>query len=150
MLGNTNSRNDWTNTFQMLADEFAQMYGERPRASRAAPDLGGKPGCTDEPTPETNTAHLKRLYLNFHAAPAYPRTAICLSGGGIRSAAFGLGVLQFLAKADLLHRFEYISTVSGGGYIGSWLSAWLARLRTRGVKYPYLKVHERLSGRALP
>jgi Patatin-like phospholipase len=51
--------------------------------------------------------------------------ALCLSGGGIRSASFGLGVLQALAEAGLLTRFHYLSTVSGGGYIGSWLSAWL-------------------------
>ena len=25
---------------------------------------------------------------------------------------------------SLLSRFHYLSTVSGGGYIGSWLSAW--------------------------
>lgn len=77
------------------------------------------------------------------------RTALCFSGGGIRSATFCLGVIQALARygltkkpatvgqvaplpfdleADannsLLSRFHYLSTVSGGGYIGSWLSAW--------------------------
>ena len=53
--------------------------------------------------------------------------AICLSGGGIRSATFGLGVLQGLAHNKLLDKFAYVSTVSGGGYIGSWLSAWIHR-----------------------
>jgi len=52
---------------------------------------------------------------------------LALSGGGIRSATFNLGVLQGLAKHGLLKRFDYLSTVSGGGYIGSWLSAWVAR-----------------------
>jgi Patatin-like phospholipase len=51
-------------------------------------------------------------------------TALCLSGGGIRSATFALGVLQGLAKQDLLQQFDYLSTVSGGGYIGGWLTAW--------------------------
>lgn len=50
--------------------------------------------------------------------------ALCLSGGGIRSASFGLGVLQGLARFDLLGQFHYLSSVSGGGYISSWLSAW--------------------------
>ena len=50
-----------------------------------------------------------------------PWTALCLSGGGIRSAAFGLGVLQALAGRQLLGRFDYLSTVSGGGFIGGWL-----------------------------
>jgi hypothetical protein len=52
-------------------------------------------------------------------------TALCLSGGGIRSATFALGVLTGLARHGLLGKFDYLSTVSGGGYIGSWLSAWM-------------------------
>ena len=53
---------------------------------------------------------------------ATPRTALCLSGGGIRSAAFCLGALQALAAKRLLGEFNYLSTVSGGGYIGAWLA----------------------------
>ncbi len=50
--------------------------------------------------------------------------ALCLSGGGIRSASFSLGVIQALARFGVLGEFDYLSTVSGGGYIGSWLTAW--------------------------
>ena len=50
---------------------------------------------------------------------------LAISGGGIRSATFGLGVLQGLSQVGLLGRFDYLSTVSGGGYIGSWWSAWI-------------------------
>ncbi len=57
-------------------------------------------------------------------AGATDLAALCLSGGGIRSATFALGVLQGLARFGLLGQFHYLSTVSGGGYIGSWLSAW--------------------------
>src|SRR5262249_33479369 len=46
---------------------------------------------------------------------------ICISGGGIRSGTFGLGILQGLSEKGLLSKADYISTVSGGGYIGSWL-----------------------------
>jgi hypothetical protein len=52
---------------------------------------------------------------------------LAFSGGGIRSATFNLGVLQALAELKLLKEFDYLSTVSGGGYIGSWLTAWIAR-----------------------
>ena len=52
-------------------------------------------------------------------------SAICLSGGGIRSATFNLGVLQHLAHLGILQRFDYLSSVSGGGYIASWLQAWM-------------------------
>lgn len=51
-------------------------------------------------------------------------TGLAFSGGGIRSATFNLGVLQALARLKLLDQFDYLSTVSGGGYIGSWLAAW--------------------------
>ena len=52
---------------------------------------------------------------------------LAISGGGIRSATFALGVLESLKKRGLLDKFHYLSTVSGGGYIGSWLSAGCKR-----------------------
>lgn len=48
---------------------------------------------------------------------------LAISGGGIRSATFGLGVLEGLREKGLLRCVDYLSTVSGGGYIGAWLSA---------------------------
>jgi hypothetical protein len=60
---------------------------------------------------------------------------LALSGGGIRSATFNLGVLQTLARLDILRRMDYLSTVSGGGYIGSCFSSLLSRSRpARGGK----------------
>lgn len=56
-----------------------------------------------------------------------PLSALCLSGGGIRSATFNLGVIQRLARVGLLGKFDYLSSVSGGGYIASWLRAWMDR-----------------------
>jgi len=50
---------------------------------------------------------------------------LSISGGGIRSATFSLGILQKLAALDILRHVDYISTVSGGGYIGSWLCSWI-------------------------
>src|SRR5262245_38411528 len=50
---------------------------------------------------------------------------LALSGGGIRSATLSLGVLVALAKRGLLPQFDYLSTVSGGGYLGSFLTAFL-------------------------
>lgn len=48
---------------------------------------------------------------------------LAISGGGIRSATFALGVLETLRRCNVLQRIDYLSTVSGGGYIGAWLSA---------------------------
>ncbi len=64
---------------------------------------------------------------------------LAFSGGGIRSATFNLGVLQALADLKLLYRIDYLSTVSGGGYIGSWLAAWIKRLGS------FAKVQEQIS-----
>lgn len=81
------------------------------------------------PSPSLDSTHpaeerLKNIITENHKQNL---AAICLSGGGIRSATFGLGVLQGLAHNNLLDKFAYVSTVSGGGYIGSWLSAWIHR-----------------------
>lgn len=71
---------------------------------------------------------------------------LAFSGGGIRSATFNLGVLQGLAEQNLLRHVDYLSTVSGGGYIGSWLSAWLHRLKKeQNVLSPVKKVEECLN-----
>ena len=50
---------------------------------------------------------------------------LALSGGGIRSATFALGASQAMAKYGVLERVDYLSTVSGGGYLGSALSSLL-------------------------
>src|SRR5262245_16907916 len=71
-------------------------------------------------------ANLEELRAKIHAHQA-PLNALCISGGGIRSATFALGAIQGLAEHGLLRQFDYLSTVSGGGYIGSWLSAWSTR-----------------------
>jgi len=68
-----------------------------------------------------------------------PRSALCISGGGIRSATFALGAIQALADHGLLDQFDYLSTVSGGGYIGGWLTAWIKRAEGIGNVIPYLR-----------
>ena len=63
---------------------------------------------------------------------------LAFSGGGIRSATFNLGVVQALAERGILKHADYLSTVSGGGYIGSCLSTLLNNPTT----YPYLRTSE--------
>jgi hypothetical protein len=57
--------------------------------------------------------------------PETARVGLALSGGGIRSATFNLGVLQELEKKKFLKHVDYLSTVSGGGYIGGFWMGWL-------------------------
>jgi hypothetical protein len=72
------------------------------------------------------TPSLEQIYQRIgQPGQDEPLSAICLSGGGIRSATFNLGVLQHLAHLGILQRFGYLSSVSGGGYIASWLQAWM-------------------------
>ena len=53
------------------------------------------------------------------------RFGLALSGGGIRSATINLGFLKTLNLFDLLRKADYLSTVSGGGYTGSYIQATL-------------------------
>jgi hypothetical protein len=55
---------------------------------------------------------------------------LALSGGGIRSATFCLGLLKALAQHRQLLAFDLLSTVSGGGYIGSTLGRLCSRATT--------------------
>lgn len=52
-------------------------------------------------------------------------TGLAFSGGGIRSASFGLGVLQALDATHTLPRLDYMSAVSGGAYLAGWVQAHL-------------------------
>jgi len=58
---------------------------------------------------------------------------IALSGGGIRSATFCLGIFQGLAKQDLLSKIDYMSTVSGGGYFGSFYGRLFTRAQVADI-----------------
>ena len=94
---------------EVLEAEFKALHGELP---------------PNYPTSGEGEVRLKALWAAVHGLNE-KRSALCISGGGIRSATFGLGILQGLAGCGLLDKFHYLSTVSGGGYIGSWLSAWI-------------------------
>lgn len=58
-------------------------------------------------------------------AVVFNLVGMACSGGGIRSATMCLGVAQVLAKRGILAQVDYLSTVSGGGYFGAFLSSYL-------------------------
>src|SRR3954463_2852984 len=58
--------------------------------------------------------------------PASNVVGLALSGGGIRSAAFCLGAMQALDYRGLTEKIDYLSTVSGGGYIGTSMTTAMA------------------------
>lgn len=67
---------------------------------------------------------------------------LALSGGGIRSATFCLGLLKSLAARRQLLKFDLVSTVSGGGYVG----ATLGRLCTNAKSADEVREIERAFG----
>jgi len=62
-------------------------------------------------------------------SPVVNASGLCLSGGGIRSATFCLGIVQALVRRNLFAQFDYLSTVSGGGYLGTFLTSYLGARR---------------------
>jgi hypothetical protein len=81
--------------------------------------------------------------LVFHGSRKIEAVGLALSGGGIRSAAFSLGVLQALDRFGILKRVDYLSTVSGGGYIGASLTATMTK---SGGSFVFRDRHNELSG----
>ena len=65
----------------------------------------------------------RRTIAAPEAEEGFDAIGLALSGGGIRSATFSFGVLQVLAVKGLLGQIDYLSTVSGGGYTGSFVTS---------------------------
>jgi hypothetical protein len=86
-----------------------------------------KPLETDE---LTAVARRRQVAAGLPRPPAVAQDSlvgVALSGGGIRSATFCLGLFQALAKERLLRKIDFLSTVSGGGYFGSFLGGLFVR-----------------------
>ena len=85
----------------------------------------------------TGRSEKVRKWWERPADNAQPKslTGLALSGGGIRSATFSLGVIQALAKSrrNAFGRIDILSTVSGGGYIGCFLRSLFMPEVARGI-----------------
>jgi hypothetical protein len=109
--------------YEVMEDEFVHFFGEA-EWSQSYKDFRASLENSGFSKAALNERLLPELRREFHRKNLL---ALCLSGGGIRSATFALGLMQGLARKKRLELFHYLSTVSGGGYIGSWLSAWIHR-----------------------
>jgi hypothetical protein len=113
---------------------FEAVLGDELEEIRYARLIRGSTERGFPPTEETEPANADSDVLVRYGGPSGRRAnalnlfGLAFSGGGIRSATFALGVLQALARYRMLTRVDYLSTVSGGGYIGGWLSAWFKRV----------------------
>ncbi len=99
---------------EALEAEYRALYGVAPHGGAA---------------PVEPRDRLRQVHARIHERGP---SALCLSGGGIRSATFALGVLQGLAHLGVIGTLDYLSTVSGGGYIGGWFTTWLHREGAEG------------------
>ena len=110
-------------------------------------------GMAGSPLPIPNAAAIdeserrevlaRRQTYDLHDEPE-DAVGLALSGGGIRSATFSLGVTQYLARKGIIKQVDFLSTVSGGGYLGSFMSAFLndpdrpeASLDLEGQAWPF-------------
>ena len=133
---------DFTTVLDAELDVFDTMArwrrGDRSRTSQdgeASSELGNDP--RSEATGQASTSsEARRTLATNQRALGKDLVGLAFSGGGIRSATFNLGVLQALADFGLLRLFHYVSTVSGGGYIGSWLTALIHRENEAGPRAP--------------
>ena len=108
---------------------FGQQDGTMGSDARAAPVTSAEDMLREEfahvvPSADWSdrSKTLPELIAKLHAGDADKRpAALCLSGGGIRSATFSLGVMQWLAGHEQLNEFQYLSSVSGGGYTASFV-----------------------------
>jgi hypothetical protein len=99
-----------------LGDDFSKVFEDELKEIKTRRQKANFP-----PTGDSETEAAKENLVG-----------LALSGGGIRSATFCLGLLQQLQEKNLLRIFDYLSTVSGGGFVGGWWSAWLSRDKEPG------------------
>jgi hypothetical protein len=115
-----------------LSERRIKLFGTgAPAATEAANTNGDMPEVTEapsaalrnepNPTPNGNLLRIDRAKTAYAGAHKARPFGLSFSGGGIRSATFNLGIAQGLAEKGILPYVDYLSTVSGGGYIGSWL-----------------------------
>ncbi|SFF08456.1 Patatin-like phospholipase [Chitinophaga sp. CF118] len=122
----------------LFRDELIEISKARKaREKEWSITFAGKDDNTREQ--RTSYAHKEEVFDPLIKARDMKLMGIALSGGGIRSATFNLGILQRLASLNVLHQFDYMSTVSGGGYIGTWLTSWIKRSGS------FCKINDRLS-----
>ncbi len=86
---------------------------------------------------EVESRELKRIQERRGKATKFNLCGVSFSGGGIRAAATCLGFAQGLKH--LWQDVDYLSTVSGGGYIGALIHQELNQTIPRAEDEPFLK-----------
>lgn len=99
----------------LLAAEYRSIHGDAAEDASTVDQVPGAPAHKRFEVPsQVEEPYASKVPRDF--------LGIALSGGGIRSSTFALGVLMRLREFGLLQHADYLSTVSGGGYVGGWLT----------------------------
>lgn len=98
-------------------------------AVQAAEARPTKKGAKAEAKKSDEVTHVAEQRHDEGECPPKNVVGLALSGGGVRSATFALGVLQALAEKNKLRHVDYLSTVSGGGFAGSFFGRLFTRPR---------------------
>lgn len=116
-------------------------------SEKAADVLTGE--AKDDLFPEAvrhaETAAIRTRRARAGVDPQAGVVGVALSGGGIRSATFALGVMQGLAAKNRLRHVDYLSTVSGGGFTGGFVGRLFTRPRVREAGDPCGRVQDILA-----
>lgn len=119
----------WEDVWEQELDQIElrrTITRDRDRAARGEPaDRPSDHETRPDDAPASDESD--RLSAVTRRALSLNLVGLAFSGGGIRSATFNLGMLQGLAEQKLLKHVDYLSTVSGGGYIGSWFTTLIRR-----------------------
>ena len=102
--------------------ERARGQGEGGLAGSRVQGANRDSVCTTIAAEENEAVKTRREKRAVKTAAGMDAIGLALSGGGIRSATFSLGVVQVLAEKGFLREVDFLSTVSGGGYTGSFLT----------------------------
>jgi hypothetical protein len=126
------ARMRWDPEARQFLDEPCFPHGEgeplfKPAKHKTSPGTSPEAGLNTSPETSHDTSHETSHDTRdvYEIAAEQELTGVCFSGGGIRSATFNLGILQGLAELGLLPFIDYLSSVSGGGYIHQFLAAWI-------------------------
>ena len=102
--------------------ESAALNERRERASVTRDNVRIQPGLSAVPdTTATVDSAGSSESDKISPLPVKNVVGLAFSGGGIRSATISLGILQAIAEKNRLRNIDFLSTVSGGAYIGSFL-----------------------------
>ncbi|MER9758463.1 hypothetical protein [Mesorhizobium sp. M0138] len=112
-----------------IDSEMATPVGWRPMGTNVADDVLSGFSALERSAVEKRRSRYS-LDPKYKLDPKRTWAAgLALSGGGVRSATFSMGVIVSLAKRNLLPQFDYLSSVSGGGYAASFLTQLLGRTK---------------------